>query len=63
MKKAAFGGGSRKSIATDILGAYPPSQQLLECLELQLAQNGVWEPGVIALQMLHAQASRRWQRE
>ena len=63
MKKAAFGGGSRKSIATDILGAYPPSQQQLERLELELAQNGVWEPGVIARQMLHAQASRRWQRE
>jgi hypothetical protein len=62
MKKAANGGGSRKSGSNDILEAKSPSQQLLERLELQLAQNGVWEPGVIARQMLHSQASRRWHR-
>jgi hypothetical protein len=62
MKKAAFGGGSRKSASNGILEAKSPSQQLLERLELQLAQIGVWEPGVVARQMLYAQASRRGHR-
>ena len=62
MKKAANGGGSRKSTSKDILEAKSPSQQQLERLELELAQNGVRDPGVVARQMLHAQASRRWHR-
>lgn len=36
MKKAAFGGGSRKSIATDILGAYPPASNSWNALSCNL---------------------------
>ena len=52
MKKAAFGGGSRKSASNGILEAKSPSQQLLERIELQLAESRVWDPGVVARQML-----------
>jgi hypothetical protein len=52
MKKAAFGGGSRRSCRNGILEPKSPSQQLLERLELELAQNRVWNPGVVARQML-----------